>query len=176
MRLIFSLSSFFILTSLNAEIVNVGEGDVYQGFEYKNERPTGLYCYLFVKRVEPSPRGMHCTLMNVQPIFSSKIPGSPDTEWSVLSSVTNYHRREYPERKTCAMTIDGHLDNDDIYSEDTTNIYNRLFSSMVQKNGVQFDFFVKISPENKEPFEFRLHRLSFWSESSWDCLHLKRMN
>lgn len=150
-------------------------GDLYQGQEYVNEQPTGQACYLYIDAVDVNPVGKHCFNLTTRPVFTTDRNTHPQDEIVVMGHITNFHRTEYPKVKTCARSLDGKTSGHDIYGDETTGIYNQLFSWDGKYNGNQFDFFVTFSSANKLPSRTRLHKLSTFSETNYDCLNLQKL-
>lgn len=171
-----SLAFIFVHpTFLFAATLNTQNGDLFQGEELINEGATGRACYLYVDYVEENPIGKHCLNLAVRPVFTTDRDLHPKEELTVTSRVTNYHRAEFPQIKTCAMNTNGKTSGDEIYGDDDTDLYNQIFSWEGKVNGHQFDFFVTLSPDTKLPIRTRLHKLNWFSEKNYDCVNLHRL-
>lgn len=171
------LTAAILLSSSISQAATISENTVglYQGEEQVNEQPTGRTCYLYVDYVETNPVGQHCYNLTTRPVFSTDRDSHPKDEIVVMGHITNFHRIEYPAVKTCAKSLDGKTSGNDIYSEDTTNIYSQLFSWEAKYGGYQFDFFVSFSPDTKRPSHTRLHRMNWLSEKDYDCVNLQKL-
>lgn len=153
---------------------NSKPGDFYIGAETINEHPTGNLCYLYVDYVQNSSKGKHCTEMQVRAIFSTSSDLFPKDDITLISRITNYHRSEYPQQKTCAINSEGKTSGDDIYGEDDSNLYNDILGWNGIYNGNKLDLFVSLSPASKTPIRVRFHKLNWLSESNYDCTQLKK--
>lgn len=158
----------FGFSGLNAQ-------ELYRGQELANENPTGNACYLYIDTIAVSKKGKHCYDITVRPIFGdSKI--QLNNESLILSSrVTNYHRKEYPQIKTCATRRDGNTSLDDIYGDDTSDLVTPFFSTEFRRGRIQYSFFVTLSGSDKKPTRTRLHQMTTFKETDIDCVNLTRI-
>lgn len=158
-----------------AGTVKVRSGDLYQGEEQVNENSTGRTCYVYLDRIEQNPVGKHCYKITARPKFFTDRESHPQDEIVTMSRITNAHRPEYPQFKTCASSLDGKTSGNDIYGDDESVIYTQFFAWAGDFDGNQFDFFITISPETKQPSRIRLHKLNWFSETNYDCVNLQKM-
>jgi hypothetical protein len=158
-----------------ASTISENTAGLYQGEEQVNEHPTGHTCYLYVDYAAVNPVGNHCYNLTTRPVFSTDRDSHPKDEVVVQGQVTNYHRPEYPKVKTCAMNMDGKTSGNEIYGDDTANLYNQLFSWEAKYGRYQFDFFVNFSPVTKLPSRTRFHRMNWMSEKDYDCVNLQKL-
>ncbi|MFN3698020.1 MAG: hypothetical protein ACK4VO_11320 [Pseudobdellovibrio sp.] len=164
-----------VTATTHANTINALNGDLYMGDEFVNERGTGHACYLYVDEISQQSARLHCYNLSVRPIFTTDRNEHPQDSLIVQGHITNAHRSEYPKIKTCASSLDGKTSGQDIYSQDTKNIYNHLFSWAGLFNGAQYDLFVTNSSKTKQPSRVRLHKLTTLSEKNYDCVNLKKM-
>lgn len=163
-----------ILSSKSYSAINNSiSGEFYIGQEMVNELYTGNLCYLYVDQVNKSAKGKHCSEMQVRAIFSTDNNNLPKQGNTLISRITNYHRSEYPQQKTCALSLEGRTDGNDIYADDDLNLYNDILSAALKYNGSQLDLFVSLSPVTKKPVRVRIHKLKYLSEINYDCVNLK---
>lgn len=168
------LSALFILGAIaQASTNNSQQGDLYVGQEMINEQPTNNLCYLYIDQVQKSAKGQHCTEMQVRPILATDADKLPK-ELTLVSRITNYHRPEYPQQKTCAMNTASITSGDDIYASDDSNLYNDILGWNENYKGNRLDFFISLDSKTKTPIRFRLHTLNWRSESNYDCIQLKK--
>lgn len=168
------LTIFTGLSGHSATIHSVG-GELYQGSELVNEKATGKTCYLYLDTVEANPVGLHCYKLTTRPVFTTDRANLPQDEIVVLGRITNYHRSEYPQLKTCAMNLRGQTSENDIYGNDDATLYNQLFSWQGKQGATQFDFFVTYSPVTKTPIRTRMHKMNRMSETDYDCVNLQKI-
>tara|TARA_B110001454_G_scaffold219195_1_gene251386 strand:+ start:24445 stop:24975 length:531 start_codon:yes stop_codon:yes gene_type:complete len=173
--LILSVAVFLGISLSQAATVSENAVGLYQGEEHIEEQPTGRVCYLYVDYIEANPLGRHCYNLTTRPVFSTDRDSHPKDEIVVQGHVTNYHRPEYPAIKTCAMSLDGKASGNDIYGNDSTNLYNQIFSWESSHGGYRFNFFVTFSPATKLPSRTRFHRMNWMSEKDYDCVNLQRL-
>lgn len=169
------LSLILLTSSALAQTNYLEQSTVYRGVEAVNEHTTGSYCYVTISRVYEIDKGQHC--------YSSDVILSTHTDTGINNQVvnlntriTNYHRREYPHKKTCAIGTDGTSYRDDIYSHETEGIYNKIFAGTHKEGSTQFDYFLTVHPDTKLASRFRVHILKPWLEKDIDCINLKLMN
>lgn len=166
--------SFVILVSLIfsqafASSVNMASGEHYLGDEQINGKYTGNRCSVVVNKVEVSQKGLHCFKVNLHIMHQGlKVGADLDLE----SRVTNYHRSEYPQVKTCAKTTDGRTSTDEIYSSDTTNLMTDIFSGAHKVSRTRYDYHLSLHPADKAPFRTRIHVMKMLSEDDYDCVNL----
>jgi hypothetical protein len=158
-----SLSAF-------AGSLDVKVGDVYQGLEEINEHSTGRDCTVTVNALTKAQKGLHCYDVSLNIIHTGLKLVS---DLKLQSSITNYHRSEYPALKTCALTQDGSTSSDEIYSSDTTNLVSSIFSGMHKERSTQYDYFMRISKSTKAPLETRVHVMKPLLEKNIDCVNLQ---
>lgn len=169
-----SLSIFFTAQT-QASVVNAKNGDLYRGEEVVDGKATGGTCYLYTDYVESSKKGLHCTQITARPVYFTDREIHPQDEMVTVARITNYHRPEYPRIKTCAMNVNGTTYGNEIYGQDTTQLYNQILSWEDTVNGYEFDFFISISAETKLPTRTRLHLLKFNTEKDYDCVRLQKL-
>lgn len=169
--LIISLTTTFA----SATTVKVQSGDLYQGEEQVNEKSTGRSCYVYLDRIENNPVGKYCYNLTARPKFFTDREIHPQDEITTQSRITNAHRPEYPQFKTCATSLDGKTSGNDIYGDDDSLIYTQFFAWAGDYNGNSFDFFITIAPETKQLSRIRLHKINWFSETNYDCVELQKM-
>lgn len=175
MKIIFALINLLSVFAI-ASTINAANGDLYQGQELVNEQATGKICYLYVDFIESNPIGKYCAKLTTRPVFSTDRSLHPQDSIVVQSRITNYHRSEYPNFKTCAASLDGKTSGFDIYGDDDSLVYTPFFSWEGSMGRDRFDFFVTFSPSTKQPTRIRLHRLNWMTETNYDCINLKKFN
>jgi len=153
-----------------ANTIDIKVGDTYQGYEEINEYLTGRDCAVTVNAITKSKKGMHCYNISLKIVHASMEFAS---DLKLQSSITNYHRSEYPTLKTCALIQNGSTSSDEIYSEDTTNLVSSIFSGMHKERSTQYDYFMRISKSTKAPFETRIHIMKPLLEKNIDCVNLQ---
>jgi hypothetical protein len=170
------LLSVLLTLGLTAQAAtnNSQPGDFYIGTESINEHPTGNLCYLYVDYVQSSLKGKHCSEMQVRAIFSTNSEQFPKDDITLVSRITNYHRAEYPQQKTCAINNEGKTSGNDIYSDDDSNLYNDILGWNGTFKGSKLDLFVSLSSVSKTPVRVRFHKLNWMSEINYDCTQLKK--
>lgn len=63
--------SFFTISTVFSNTIEVKNHEVYRGVETYNEHKTGDICYITVRKVDPLPsKGLHCNQISYQ--FNSK--------------------------------------------------------------------------------------------------------
>jgi len=149
-------------------------GQVYMGKETLNERLTGNSCFITIQRVEPlAEKGLHCHA--VEFLFASVRTDVPKDSLRVDSRITNYHRPEFPNVRTCAMNVNGTTSGNEIYGDNTEALYNQIFGGAMKQGGMQFDYFLTLSPTTKEVVRARIHIQDSMSEKGVDCVRLEKM-
>jgi hypothetical protein len=147
---------------------------VYGGLEAVGEVRTGNKCFVTIQEVGGlEAKGLHCYSIDFD--FNSAREDVPKNTLHVESRVTNYHRPEFPQKRTCAQNIDGTTSGDEIYGTDTTVLYNQIFGGMMKVGDTQFDYFLTLSPLTKEPVRARIHIQNSSVERDLDCVNLERM-
>lgn len=167
---------FLILVSLqvDASTHHLQGGQVFVGKEYENDRPTGQICYISVLTAMPlASKGLHCHKVVFQ--FNSNRSDIPRQNFAVISRITNYHRPEYPEIKTCAMNVDGTSSGDEIYATDTDLLFNHIFSGAAKFDGTDLDYFLSIDRRSKSLSRARIQFTSTFRRYHVDCLELEEM-
>lgn len=169
------IASFFCGSIAQASVLNVQSNQTYVGQEYVNDHATGNTCYVQVNNIEnANKRGLHCNNLSAQFLHNNE---KINKEAVLLySRVTNNHRPEYPQVKTCAMNIDGTTSGNEIYGMNTETLYNSLFSASGKNGTMSYDYFLTISPETKLATRSRIHMMSWFTENNIDCVHLKPLN
>lgn len=157
-----------------AETNNVQARQIYMGKETYNGHPTGNVCYVTIQDVQTLPeKGLHCYGIDFQ--FNSVRDELPKEVLTVDSRITNYHRPEFPQTRTCAMNVNGTTSGDEIYGTDTTYLYNQIFGGSHSVNGTRFDYFLTMSPDKKTAVRARIHVLKTLSEYDVDCVKMELM-
>ncbi|KHD89798.1 MAG: hypothetical protein OM95_01645 [Bdellovibrio sp. ArHS] len=157
-----------------AETSNIKPGQVYVGKETYNEHPTGRICYVTIRDAQPLPqKGLHCQKIDFQ--FNSVREDLPKDILTVDSRVTNYHRPEYPQVRTCAMNVNGTTSGDEIYGDETSVLYNQIFGGSHSVGSIRYDYFLTLSPNKKTAVRARIHVLKSLSEYDVDCVNLELM-
>ena len=146
-------------------------GDTYKGAEFYNGKPTGASCYVVIESVSKNKKGLHC--YDITWRYMTNRTDVPSNFLKVSSRITNYHRPEYPRRKTCAKNVDGTSDGADIYSEDTSFLVNDIFNGLIKENRTEFHTFLSISKNKKELYQSRIHGLTWRKEWDVDCKSLR---
>jgi hypothetical protein len=167
--LTFTLSSFLAMANTH-ELVN---GKTFRGTEYVGERPNGHVCYVVIDYVTPVTGWKHC--YDVQFRFASTHPSVVKDYLQVRTRVSNYHRPEYPQIKTCATNVDGTTYNNDIYQDNTSILYNELFSGSHKSDQGEHHYHLTLSPETKTLTRARFYTLKPFSETTVDCVNLKEV-
>ena len=157
-----------------ADTSNVKPGQVYVGKETFNEHSTGKVCYVTIKGTRAIPeKGLHCN--NIEFQFNSIREDLPKDILSVDARVTNYHRPEFPETRTCAMNVNGTTSGDEIYGEETSILYNQIFGGSHSVSSTRFDYFLTLSPNKKLAARARIHVTQAFNEYDVDCVNLELM-
>ena len=107
MKTLLSLTVLVFSFNLLASTHEIVVGSVYQGEEEIKERPTGRSCQIKILSLTPAARGRHCFEVTMQVMHETLNLAVP---LKVVSRITNYHRPEYPQIKTCAKTLDSRTD------------------------------------------------------------------
>ncbi|MDD0853532.1 hypothetical protein HBN50_10505 [Halobacteriovorax sp. GB3] len=160
-----------------AQLINLNEEEIYLGRELYMGKPTGASCYVQVKQILPlESKGRHCHQITARIGFTSKNEKHYKEDVTLYSRITNYHEAQYPHVKTCAernleFRDDRYFDVD-IHGEDTTHLYNQIFSAEVKAKGQQQHFFLSFSAKEKTLSRAKLHTLSWFSEKDWECVNL----
>jgi hypothetical protein len=153
---------------------NLAARQTYVGQEYYDEHSTGRTCYVQVNGVRPySEKGQHCYLVDMR--VASLAADVPAQELTVSSRVTNYHRPEFPQKRTCALNIDGTSSGDELYGTDTSMIYNQIFAGQHNENGIRYDYFLTLDPVKKQATRARIHVMRLFTEHDIDCVGLELM-
>jgi hypothetical protein len=152
---------------------NLRNGMMFRGTEEVGERPSGKVCYVVIDYVMPVSGWKHC--YDIQFRFASNHPSVSKDYLQVRSRVSNYHRPEYPQVKTCATNIDGTTYNNDIYEDDTNILYNELFSGSHKSNKGEHHYHLTLSPVTKTLTRARFYTLKLFSETAVDCVNLKEV-
>jgi len=145
----------------------------YKGEEYYNGKPTFNSCYVIVDRVQKNEKGKHC--YDVSWRYASNRTDVPKTQLIVSSRITNYHRAEYPEIKTCAMSIDGRTSGDDIYEDDYSELVNDIFNGRLDIKRTQYHHFLSLNVSDKTLKRARIHGLKWFKEWDVDCVNLQKV-
>lgn len=77
--------------------------------------------------------------------------------------------------RTCAMNVDGSASGDEIYLEDTESLYSQSFGGGKKQDGIQYDYFLTVSPKTKDLVRARIHVLKILTERNFDCVRLEKM-
>lgn len=161
-------------SAASAATNNLKIGQVYRGREMLNEQFTGNSCFITIQHVEPSiEKGLHCSSADFQ--FASVRDDVPKDVLHVESRLTNSHRPEFPNVRTCAMNVDGTTSRDDIYGEATAALYNQIFAGQSKIAWTQYDVFLTLSPQTKEAVLARIHIQGLLTEKNIDCVNLEKM-
>ena len=156
--------------NLNAKTHSVIPGTTYIGNEYHNDKPTGQTCYVIVDNISVNNKGLHC--YDIEWRYASNRTDVVKDGLITSSRITNYHRREYPSKKTCAKNIDGTTSGNEIYSKDSDVLINDIFNGMIKHNKTEFHIFLSLNRE-KILSRARIHGLMWNKEWDVDCLNLK---
>lgn len=172
MKLALLLIAQLVSFNLFAQTLNLEVGQVYTGNETYNDQETGKICHIIIRDIiELKRKGLHCYKVSFS--FESERTDLPMGDLSVDSRITNYHREEYPTLKTCALNIDGTTFGDEIYQDDTTILYNRIFGGMHTTKKTRFDYFLTLAPHTKEAISARIHIKKRWKKDyNIDCVNL----
>lgn len=153
---------------------NLKSGQVYVGQETHNEQLTGKKCYITIQGVQALPdKGLHCHVVDFQ--FSSVRDDVPKEVLKVDSRLTNRHRSEFPQIRTCAMNIDGTTWGPEIYEDDTSVLYNQILGGTHTAGSVRYDYFLTLSPDTKLAVRSRVHVTKTFNEYDIDCVNLELM-
>ncbi|EPZ51437.1 hypothetical protein M902_2975 [Bacteriovorax sp. BAL6_X] len=167
------ITALLFLSSSFAQTIKIQQGDLYLGQETNNGHQTGEACYVQIDSIEGNEKGKHCFditwrfLSNRKDVLKDYIKAS--------SRITNYHRREYPQLKTCAVNIDGTTDGADIYSEDTTLLYNQVFVGMHKLRSTQYDYILSFNAHSKTLASASFHILKWHRKNHIRCVNLKKL-
>lgn len=169
MSKILLLLSMLLFSTAKATTLDTYAGQTLQGIEQINEHTTGNICYVVIRGVvDKSSKGHHCYDLEVQFAFNNNnISKNPVL---LMSRVTNYHRSEYPQVKSCAANINGKTSEHDIYENNTEILYTPFFSADEKNGSTQYDYFISIDPVSKMPSRARVHILKPFSETNYDCI------
>jgi hypothetical protein len=170
------ITALLLMTGLHAyaSTHNLRDRQVYIGKESYNEHLTGKNCFVTIHEVIPYPeKGLHCHKVNFQ--FSADRTDIPRDPLLVDSRVTNYHRPEFPQTRTCAMNVNGTTSGDEIYGEETEILYNQVFGGQQSVGGTQYDYFLTLSSTTKLAVRARIHVTQWLREYDVDCVNLELM-
>lgn len=157
-----------------AETSNVKPGQVYIGKETYNEHSTGKICYVTIQGAQAIPaKGLYCN--NIEFQFNSVREDLPKDILSVDSRITNYHRPEFPQVRTCAMNVNGTTSGNEIYGEDTSLLYNQIFGGSHSVGSTRYDYFLTLSSNKKLAVRARIHVMQSFNEYDVDCVNLELM-
>lgn len=174
MKFIFSTFLLLIALPVYTSTLNVERGQVYRGYEAYNEHATGDVCYITIRNVAPLiSKGKHC--YSISYVHNSLRNDIPKRELTVDTRVTNYHRREYPTVKTCAMNVDGTTYGDEIYEDETDILYNQILGGQFKESRIRYDYFLTLEPDNKLITRARVHVMKLFSEYDVDCVNLEKL-
>lgn len=161
-------------SSVYAGTHQLRSGQVYVGDEYVNEYATGNRCYVTIEEVQSNQiRGKHCYSLKMR--LGSAESAVTHDELALNSRITNFDRPGFTDMKTCALNTNGSVSGNEIYGEDTSNLYNQIFSGAHQEGWTSYDYFLTLSPETKLPVRSRFHSMGLLSETNVDCVHLEKM-
>ncbi|MCO4755858.1 MAG: hypothetical protein KC478_15360, partial [Bacteriovoracaceae bacterium] len=120
-KLILALS---FVTSAFAQTLHINEGDVFTGMETYNHGPTGKECSVKIISITPNEKkGIHCSNIKVEFSFktkANKLPKTIQTVYSVTSQISGTDR-------SCASLVNSADDQDLVFGQNTSGLYNRLF-------------------------------------------------
>ena len=162
LKMIIGLS---IVTSAFAQTLHIKEGDVFTGQETYNHAPTGQECSVKILSITANEKkGIHCSNVKVEYSFKTKLdklPKNIQTVYSVTSKIKNTER-------SCASLVDSNDNEDMVFEQNTSGLYNRLFGSesggMWNKN----HFFMTFDT-NKLPLEAKIVNIKPMMEREWVC-------
>ncbi len=149
------------------------KGQTYKGVEFYNGENTGAICYVVIDNVVSNKKGKHC--YDIDWRYASTRLDVPKAGLLVSSRITNYHRREYPRIKTCAMNTNGYTSGDDIYEDDTSILVNDIFNGLIKNGKTEYHHFLSIAKSDKKLYQARVHGLRWDKEWDVDCRDLKEI-
>lgn len=174
------MKSFLIATLLLFSVgalsktVKVMPMQTYIGKEYVNQKRTGNSCVVVVNNIYAhAQKGNACTKMDVSYYFHAEEMKGEQNYGMVQSRVTNYHTKEYPELKSCAEPVileNGLRADADIYGDDTTYLVSPVFNGQRDVDGKEYHYFVSVSKETKEITRAAVNRVSWFSETLYECM------
>lgn len=172
MKTILTLALLSFSASSFSNITNIETGHEYIGEEAVNDHFTGNQCSITIKEVKPvTNKGLHCHSISFG--YDSVRSDIPTSALKTTSRVTNYHRSEYPDIKTCAVNIDGTTYGDEIYSNNTDILYNKIHGGAHRVKRTQFDYFISTDPRTKQASRVRVNIMTTLKEYYVDCLNLR---
>ncbi len=171
MKILLILSLLFSFSLSQAATHALKSGQNYLGDEYLNNKPTGKQCYVVIDFVTTNDKGMHCYDINWR--YASQLDFTPKEPIMTSSRVTNYHRSEYPELKTCALNINGTSYGNEIYQENTNILYNEIYVGYEKIKRKEHHYFLSLSPETKLLTRAKIRILSWFTKKDIDCLNLE---
>lgn len=153
----------------SAQTLKTYAGQTFTGKTYVNEKATGQTCHVIVNQVAAkSTFGNHC--YDLEATFGFDNSQSPAVV--LASRVTNAHRAEYPQFKSCAASLNGLTSEQDIYNISAEDLYTPFFAAEEKVGSKQYDYFLTIDPVTKLPTRARVHVMTWFTENNYDCLNL----
>lgn len=158
----------------SANTLNLKDRQIYVGAEVVNGQRSGDKCYITIQLIRPlAEKGLHCH--SVDFLFATAREDVPKETLTVDSRITNYHRPEFPKTRTCAVNVNGTTSGNEIYETNTEILYNQIFGGRTELRGVQYDYFLTLSPVTKEAARARVHIQTATTEKDVDCTNLEKM-
>ena len=176
MKYLFLMSTVFLMMSFHARASThqLQDRQVYMGKESYNEHLTGKNCFISIHAVNSFPeKGLHCHKVVFQ--FAADRTDIPRDHLLVDSRLTNYHRPEFPQIRTCAMNVNGTTSGQEIYGTETDILYNQVFGGSHSAGGIRYDYFLTLSPITKIAVRARVHVTQWLREYDVDCVKLELM-
>jgi hypothetical protein len=177
MKSLFILFYLFATNQALALPVNFQVGDIFQGDLYRNEHPTGKKCTVSVWKIANMiGTSSNCVKIDISFNFGFSVKGFTSAPVTLFSSISNSHLPEYPLKKTCGLTRDGSPLDQSIYNLSDEQVYVRILAGDHKSGFSSFDYFLIVSPEDKLPISARLHRMTPFIETNYDCENLKKFD
>lgn len=169
--LLFTLNMAFAHELLNLD------NRLYEGVLSINDKLTSQSCYLQINDVESVDFvGKNCHRLEVQ-LLSNLNADIYDRFHSVTiqSRITNTEA-EFHRPKTCSEIVPGVVNQQLVnkWGDDYSQLYLQVFSNEEKYKHGQNHYIVIFSGVTKEPSRAMLHRVTWFSENSYECINLKR--
>ncbi len=165
-----ALLALGMIASNTASAHTIQSKVVYKGRETVNQVLTGNTCGVLIDTVVAIQNTSHCYEVSMH--FGSPRMGFKKN-LNVRSQYTKKHESSFPERKTCALNLDGTVAGDAVFDAESNEVYTRFFSGMHKEGSHQYDYFLKFSPETLLPQEAAYHELSWFTDRLVECIDLK---
>lgn len=165
-KLIFCL---LVSTSLFAQLTLVKEGDIFIGTEIYNHGDTGKRCSVEILEVEPHlSKGIHCSKLKVKYNFQTKQNKQPESTETIYSSRSFWRDGVV----SCASLVNAEDDQDKAFGQDTTELFNEMFSGSNGGIWNKSSYFM-VFDKDKLPLEALMSNVRPTIERTWTCVNLK---